>query len=150
MNGTWTTLHAAGEAVPAAEPVQLFAVGTDAAAQLAANQVVGVLPLAVDLVLYRGDDFFLDVAVVDPTGGAVDLTGYTATAQVRLDTESIDPVASFAATVSGNLVHLRLPTAQSALLMGDAVWDVQVADPSGVITTLAAGALTATPDVTRP
>jgi len=134
-------------AADVAPPMQVAA-ATFAAA--AASQSVGTLPAQVDLVLYRGDDFYLDITVTDTGGGAVDLTGYTATAQVRLSTESSEILATFVGTTAANVVHLHLDDPEASKLTADAVWDVQVAGPSGDVTTLAFGAVHATPDVTRP
>ncbi len=118
---------------------------------LASTSVVGTLPMQVDLILYRGDDFFLDIAVTDADGAPVDLTGYTATSQLRATADTVDPpMGSFTCTTSTNVVHLHLPAANAKGLAHTAVWDVQIADAGGVITTLAYGAATIQPDVTRP
>jgi len=114
----------------------------------AATQAVGTLPLAVDLVLYRGDDFYLDVAVTDDAGQPFTLAGYTPAAQVRQTTDAAEIVATFVATVSTNVVHLHL-TAAVAVGLTDGVWDVQVTSAAGEVTTLAFGAVRVTHDVTR-
>lgn len=116
-----------------------------------AGQSVGTLPVVVDLVLYRGDDFYLDVTVTDTGGGPFDLTGYTASAQVRVSADTADPpAATFTATIAANVIHLHLANVAAAGLPPLGVWDVQITDAAGVVTTLAYGAVTTTPDVTRP
>jgi hypothetical protein len=113
---------------------------------------VGELPQEVDLVLYRGDDFYLTVTVTAAAGGPFDLTGYVPTAQIRETPDDADPpLAAFTATVAANVITLHLThTAAAALTVDPAVWDVQIADPLGGITTLARGSVTVTLDVTRP
>src|SRR5215471_4450025 len=94
--------------------------------------LVEVLPAAVNLKFYAGDDFYLDVTVNNPDGTAADLTGRTVTAQIR--------AAAGAATVTGNIIHLHLANADSAKLDGGYRWDCQSANADGSDkTTLAAG-----------
>lgn len=106
------------------------------------------LPLQVDLALYRGDDFALEVIVTDPDGQPVDLTGYVAHSQIRPAPD--DPVlADMAAVVVANVVTVSMDAELAATLDGiPAVWDVQVTSPGGVVTTLAAGKVAVTKDVT--
>ena len=141
--GTWTR----GLSVPA---TQTLGDGTVITLAVGAAQTLGTLPLNVNLVLYRGDDFYLDVTVVDTNGGAVDLTGFTAQAELRPDTTAGTALASFTETISGNVIHLHLPASEALNLLPDTVWDVQLTDATGVVTTLAYGDATTTPDVTRP
>lgn len=127
---------------------------TYAAAPLAAT-LIGNIPLDVNLALYRGDDFDLDVIVTDASGQPFDLTGHTAAAEIRADTVTDEVMATFTCTISTNVVHLHLDDLESAKLAGNGVWDVQItsaggAGPAGVVTTLAHGTVTITPDVTRP
>lgn len=133
----------------AEEPPPAIAVRGLVAPTLTAAQIVGRLPQEVDLILYRGDDFFLDITVTDSGGMPIDLTGSTAAAQFRNTTEDPNALASFSATVAGNIVHLHLLASDAALLVPECVWDIQVTDSAGVVTTLAFGAATVTSDVTR-
>ena len=106
-------------------------------------------PATINLVIYQGDDFYLDLTVTDAVGAAADLTGATASAQVRLTAGAIDPpAATFTATITTNVIHLHLPTTESTKLHSSAVWDCQIATPD--ITTLAAGTVTVTAQVTTP
>lgn len=116
------------------------------------NAVAGSLPLQVDLTLYRGDDFFLDVEVTDSGGAPFDLTGYTAAAQIRATADAADPpAASFDPVIAGSTIHLHLPHGEATgLPTPNGAWDVQITDATGIVTTLAFGAVTTTPDVTRP
>jgi hypothetical protein len=115
------------------------------------SQPVNATPQAVPLTLYRGDDFFLDLEVTDPGGAAADLTGATAEAQIRASAADVAVLASFDATVTGNVVSLHLPSVEAAnLTTKTAAWDCQLTDSDGIVSTLAAGPVTITADVTRP
>lgn len=119
-----------------------------------ASQQIGVLPLGVDLNLYAGDDFYVDLSVTDAgTGGPIDLTGYTPQAQIRTTTESSTVLAEFECTLGESTVALRLHHDDTAMLPPNAVWDVQIMSGDPVdsrITTLAYGKVKTTAEVTRP
>lgn len=109
---------------------------------------VGQLPTSVNLTLYQGDDFFLRIVVTGQP--PPDLTLYTAKAEIRVSANTSTVLATFDATiVDAVTVGLHLPADQSKLLTTPAVWDVQVTDPAGIITTLAYGTVTVTREVTR-
>lgn len=113
---------------------------------LASATVVGALPTLVNLTLYQGDDFYLRINV---TGTGVNLTGYTAKADIKSSPGSGAVIATFAATItSSTQVDLHLTAVQAALVPATAAWDVQVTDPTGVITTLAYGSVTSMRQVT--
>ena len=109
---------------------------------------ISALPATVDLALYAGDDFRFDVTVLDAAGLPADLTGQTATAQIRPARDSDVTLADFDTTIEGNVIHLHLDHDQSIKLTPRAVWDVQIAGSD--ITTLASGNVTTTGEVTRP
>ena len=109
---------------------------------------ISALPELIDLALYAGDDFRLDLAVADHYGQPVDLTGYTATATVRATRDAADTLAEFTATIEGNVVHLHLAGADTATLTTPAVWDAQLAGDD--VTTLATGRVATAAEVTRP
>lgn len=111
---------------------------------------VGTLPEPVDLVVYAGDDFRVNVEVaVD--GLPADLAGYTVDAQVRDSTDQAGTVlADFESTVAGNVITLHLHHDDTAVLPATAYWDVELtATTSGEITTLAYGKVRTTAEVTR-
>ena len=109
---------------------------------------ISALPTPIDLALYAGDDFRLDLAINDAYGQPVDLTGYTATAQIRTTRTDTDILAEFTATIEANVIHLHLAGADTATLDTPAVWDVQLAGDD--VTTLATGKVTTGAEVTRP
>jgi|SRR5215472_2534860 len=131
--------------LPAAIQRSLPALPTVAAGPIEA----GGLPLAVNLTVYQGDDFFLDLSVTDSGGNPVNMTGWVPSAQVRGAPGSA-VVATFTCSVdqtNTNVVHLWLPHLQSMNLARRGVWDCQV-DDAGVITTLVAGTVSAVMEVT--
>lgn len=113
-----------------------------------APQVINNLPLVVDLQAYEGDDLFVDITVNNPDGSPTDLSHATVTAQVRTSPNALDILANFEVVVASNQIHLQLPSAQSQLLILQTAWDCQMSI-AGVVTTLAAGTIYSTPDVTR-
>jgi hypothetical protein len=103
------------------------------------------MPAAIDLRLYGGDDFAMDLTVTDSAGNAIDLSTSTVTAQIRAtpikDAAAMTspPLASFGVGIAGNVVSLSLAHAASAGVPARAVWDCQRTDSLGFVTTLAAG-----------
>jgi hypothetical protein len=111
---------------------------------------VGTLPSPVNLVLYQGDDFYLDLLVRDPSGNPVDVDGQIPKADIRLAAGATSVLAAFVATVVDNFtISLHLTSAESTKLTASAVWDVQITDLAGVVTTLAAGSVTVVRQVTQ-
>jgi hypothetical protein len=103
----------------------------------------------VNLVTYRGDDFAFSLTVWEPDGSEADLSAATLLAQIRVTPETPDPVlGELALSVDGNVVDLHLTAVTSAALPRSASWDCEMVR-SGWTTTLAAGNLVTTPDVTR-
>lgn len=110
---------------------------------------ISALPATVNLELYTGDDFLMTLTVTDPGGLAADLSDQSAAAQIRATHPG--PVAgAFTATVELNTVILHLRAAVSAELPTRGVWDCRLTSTAGWVTTLAAGVIVMTADVTRP
>jgi hypothetical protein len=114
-----------------------------------ATKTVTGIPAAINLLVYAGDDLYLDLSVTN-VGAPADLTGYSAKAQIRATPADTAILATLTATIAGSTVHLHLVHTDAATLSGSAVWDCQLTDPIGNISTIAAGTVTVTPDVTRP
>jgi hypothetical protein len=112
-------------------------------------QTITALPAPVNLELYKGDDFYLDLIVTNPDGTDADLSTATPSAQIRTAANSPAVLAAFDATVEGNIVHLHLPNAEAAkLTSARCAWDAQI--DTGDITTLVAGMVTVSGEVTLP
>ena len=107
------------------------------------------MPGNYDLNVYRGDTgrwaFLLwqDAAKTVP----VDLTGAVAAAQIR-DRPAGTTLANTACTITGNRIDVLLAPANSQALPSRAVWDLQVTASGGDVTTILAGRVCCTVDVT--
>jgi hypothetical protein len=107
-----------------------------------------------NIAIYQGDDWAAIVSVLDGSGNAADLTGYIPAAQIRLGPADCYPqvlveiTAAIDATVTGQ-IDLTIPNATTMLMSGQYDWDLQITDPNGVITTLLAGQVIVTQEITR-
>jgi hypothetical protein len=110
---------------------------------------VDALPQIVNLILYQGDDFFLDIAITNPDGSEFDLTGWTARAQVRATPTDIMIMATFTASITANVIALHLPNTESINLAPAAVWDCELTSATPEIYTVVAGTVQTTRHVTR-
>lgn len=112
-------------------------------------QAIDARPSTTDLYLYAGDDLTLTVTVTDNADAPIDLTGYTAEAQIRATADAPTAV-DFTATTATNVITLKLTAAETAALPAKGVWDVQVIETAGgAVTTLTGGKITVTAEVTR-
>jgi hypothetical protein len=116
---------------------------------LAAPIVIEQLPQDVNLILKRGDDFYLTIAVDDLDGQPADLTGAAVRAQIRAQTESPDVLGDLAPVIEDNVITVFLTSPVSASLPLSTVYDVELTDAQARVTTLIAGTITLRPDVTR-
>jgi hypothetical protein len=102
-----------------------------------------------DLQIYQGDSYdwqfklWQDAAMTNP----VDLTGVTAKAQIRKGAGVTGPIELACTVTTPNIVDVKLTAALSDTAF-DGVWDLELDGPSGV-TTVVAGTVTVTPDVTE-
>jgi hypothetical protein len=107
-----------------------------------------------NLEIYQGDDYQGTVTV---TNGSTPpdqvLAGYTAQAQIRngpADKNSAVVIQIQTAVTSPNVL-LTIPKAQTVTLQKSPyAWDLQLTAPDGTITTILAGQVIVTPEVTRP
>jgi hypothetical protein len=110
------------------------------------------MPSKADLNIYQGDDY---AAVVTVSNGSTPpdqvLAGYAAQAQIRTGVadKQTTVACEILTTVSSPYVNLSIPHALTMALKGRYVWDLQLIDPSGLITTILSGAVTVTQEVTR-
>jgi hypothetical protein len=108
-------------------------------------------PLNYPLSVYRGDTggwrFILwsDTARTQP----VDLTGATVAAQMRDKPDGLKVIALTCTVTLPNIIDVALDPASSAQAVGGA-WDLQVTFPDGTVTTVAAGRVYVTADITQP
>ena len=113
-----------------------------------AATTVGSLPARIDLLLYQGDDFILDLIFSGPVG--IDMATYTAKAEIRQSPGSAQLITTFVpSTPNASTVRLHLTHSSAELLGGDCSWDCQITDTVGTVTTVAYGSITLTKQVTR-
>lgn len=113
--------------------------------------VIRLLPGALDLQVYRGDDPLFQVTMTEGgTPVVLPTTGWTA--QIRESTSPTSPVlATFtidASTAATGVLRLSLAGADTAGLPSSAAWDLQCTD-GGKVRTYLAGSVVATGQVTR-
>lgn len=109
------------------------------------------MPSQANLALYQGDDYAAVITVTN-SSGVPDLTGCTAQAQMRVgpaDIASAVVVEISAEVAPPNLINLEIPHGVTLQLSGQYVWDLQLTDPSGTVTTILAGSVIVTREVTR-
>jgi hypothetical protein len=105
-----------------------------------------------DLKIDQGATLVLEIECRDDAGGPIDLTGYTASAQVRYRYADASPAAVFACILSETpgLVSLKLGAPQTASLSKPfGVWDCELTAPDGTVQRLAEGRVSVSPEVSR-
>jgi hypothetical protein len=113
----------------------------------------GAMPSNYDLIIYEGDALRFTVTVKDSAGVPVDLTGYTAKAQLKTNFADASPV-DFDCTITtpetDGVVSVYLsPATTAALTAGSSyIWDFQLTSPDSDVRTYLAGDVTVVPEVT--
>lgn len=104
-----------------------------------------------NLDIYQGDDYAASVTVRNADNTAADITGYTASAQIRRAVADVDAVivATITCTVQSPLVLLALTHTQTEALTGRYVWDLQLTSAGGAVTTVLEGNVIVDAEVTR-
>ena len=109
-----------------------------------------------DLAIYQGDTFAAQVDVTLEDGTPADLTGYTVASQIRHGPADL---AELTAVIAANIVSplegsisLALTPEQTTALPTQEVlfWDLELTAEDGTITTILAGNVLVTAEVTRP
>jgi len=105
-----------------------------------------------DINVYQGDDWAGVVTVLDANDSPANLTGYTPAAQVRLNPGTpvlVEMLAAVAADPTTGVINLAMTSSDTAPLSCNYLWDMQVTDNAGVVTTLISGRVLVTQDITR-
>ena len=101
----------------------------------------------------QGANFSTTLTINDSTGSALDLTNYTAIAQIRKSPSSSTSVSFTAAFVdprtSGKITLTLTDTQTTALEAGRFVYDVVITAADGTKTRVVEGQVTVNPSVTR-
>lgn len=108
-------------------------------------------PLAVDLIVYRGDTGLFRITVANSDGSAHPVLDATWDADIRLaadDTTVITTMLVSPTPGDSSSVDVTLTAAMSRLINAPAVYDVEMTQ-GGIVTTLIAGNVVLTKDVSR-
>lgn len=100
----------------------------------------------------QGSDFTTTISLTDSNGDVLNLTGYTALAQVRKSHGSTTIAATFTTVLtadSGQLALSLTDTVTAAMDSGRYVYDVLLTDGSGDKTRVLEGQAVLTPGVSR-
>lgn len=105
-----------------------------------------------DLLIDQGASFALDIVCQDESESPMDLTGYSAAAQIRYAHADPAPAAVFSVVVVPELgvVSLSLGAGQTAALSKpQGFWDCELTAPDGSVQRLAGGRVGVSPEVTK-
>ena len=110
------------------------------------------MAIIANLFIDQGTDFTVTVDVSDATGGILDLTGYSAAAQIRKtygSSSKVDFTTSTGTPSQGKVTMSLTDTQTSALESGRYVYDLNITSGAGVTTRVVEGQAIITPGVTR-
>lgn len=97
----------------------------------------------------QGASYTIDVDIINANGSIIELTGYTANAQIRKYYTSSNAI-SFSTNVGSGIVTLSLTANQTSnIVSGRYVYDLIVTSPMGTKTRIVEGIVTVNPSVTR-
>lgn len=109
-------------------------------------------PAEHNLTIYRDRDFLKIFIVQDSSGTAINLTGYSARAQIRPVKDSSELIASFTVVITAaeGKIAISLTDVQTlALDESKAWWDLEVTDPSSLRQNYVEGAVAIKRTVSR-
>ena len=110
------------------------------------------MAIIANLYIDQGTDYTITVDVTDSAGDILDLTDYTATAQIRKTYTSSSLSATFTTSIAaaaGQVTISLTDTQTSALEAGRYVYDLNIESAGGVKTRVIEGQAVVTPGVTR-
>tara|TARA_Y100000289_G_scaffold4533_1_gene4166 strand:+ start:90 stop:425 length:336 start_codon:yes stop_codon:yes gene_type:complete len=110
------------------------------------------MAIIANIFIDQGADFSITVDVSDANGNQLNLTGYTAAAQMRKTYESSSVSATFTTSIAaadGQVTLTLTDTVTTALSPGRYVYDLVVTDGSSISTRVVEGQAIVTPGVTR-
>lgn len=109
------------------------------------------MALKANIVIDQGTTFQTSINVTDDNNDVVDLTGYSAVAQMRKHYTSSN-ATSFTTSISPSLGIVTLSmnaNTTNTITPGRYVYDCELTDTNGAVTRLVEGIVTVTPGVTR-
>lgn len=113
---------------------------------------IHMVPARHDLTVYRDRDYSRVFVFQDSDGVIIDLTGYSAKAQIRPEKDSSTLTESFGIDLDGSAgkITISLTDEQTlALASGKFWWDLALTDPSGLRQSYVEGSVFVKATVTR-
>jgi len=110
------------------------------------------MAIIANLYIDQGTDFSITVDVTDSAGDILELSDYTAAAQIRKTYSSSTVSATFATSIAelaGQVTISLTDTQTAALEAGRYVYDLNITSAAGVVTRVIEGQAIITPGVTR-
>lgn len=110
------------------------------------------MAIIANLYIDQGTDFSVTVDVTDTAGDILNLSGYSATAQIRKTYSSSSVSASFATSIAESTGQVTLSltdTQTTGLSAGRYVYDLNITSGGGVTSRVIEGQAIVTPGVTR-
>jgi len=106
-----------------------------------------------NIVVDQGADYSASIDVADSDGDNIDLSGYTASGQIRKTYSSstaVDFAVSIANPASAGILNISLSNTQTnAMKAGRYVYDIEITNSGGVKTRVLEGQVEITPGVTQ-
>jgi hypothetical protein len=99
------------------------------------------MAIKANIVIDQGSDFSTEISVTDDNGDPVNLTGYSAAAQMRKHYTSATAISFVALSMNA--------ATSSNVTAGRYVYDCEITSSSNVVSRLVEGIVTVTPQVTR-
>lgn len=110
------------------------------------------MAIIANLFIDQGTDFSVTVDVTDSAGEILELSGYTASAQIRKTYSSSSVSATFSTSIAelaGQVTMSLTDTQTSGLVAGRYVYDLNIESSGGLKTRVVEGQAIVTPGVTR-
>lgn len=110
------------------------------------------MAIIANLYIDQGTDFSVTVDVTDSAGDILELSGYTASAQIRKTYSSSSVSATFSTSIAelaGQVTLSLTDTQTSAIEAGRYVYDLNIISGVGLVTRVIEGQAIVTPGVTR-
>lgn len=102
-----------------------------------------------NIIIDQGSTYSLWIDLLDSNNAALDVTGYTANAQIRKYYSS-NLIENFTTSLSDGVLILSLTSTQTANIeSGRYVYDVELIDDANSTIRILEGVVTITPEVTR-
>lgn len=107
------------------------------------------MAIKANLVIDQGSTFASSIELLDQNDEALDVSGFTARAQLRKHYTSTNAVSFSTGLANGTLVISLTANQTANVISGRYVYDIELVDATGTVTRILEGIVTVTPEVTR-